>query len=107
MFALLRWILELFIALAMIRSVLQVVLRVFRGFTGGGPAAGSSSRGPAGPMAGSSAGDAASGGATASTLLHQDPVCGTYVATGSSYRKVSRGEVLHFCSEQCRDRYRD
>ena len=39
------------------------------------------------------------------TTLHQDPVCGTYVAVDTSLKKVVKGRVLHFCSEECRDRY--
>jgi len=38
--------------------------------------------------------------------LKRDPVCGTYVSTASSVKKSFRGEVVHFCSESCRDRYR-
>jgi len=41
----------------------------------------------------------------ASTVLRQDPVCGTYVAVDSSLKKVIRGEVFHFCSPECRNRY--
>jgi YHS domain-containing protein len=40
------------------------------------------------------------------TLLHQDPVCGTYVATDTSLKQIVRGRVVHFCSAECRDRYR-
>jgi len=37
--------------------------------------------------------------------LKRDPVCGTYVsATASITRKVN-GELVHFCSPECRDRY--
>ncbi len=38
--------------------------------------------------------------------LKKDPVCGTYVSTRSSVTRTVNGEVLHFCSAQCRDRYR-
>jgi YHS domain-containing protein len=40
------------------------------------------------------------------TMLQQDPVCGTYVAIDASLKKVVNGKVLHFCSDDCRDRYR-
>ena len=39
------------------------------------------------------------------TLLQQDPVCGTYVASESSLKRIVRGKVIHFCSPECRDRY--
>ncbi len=37
--------------------------------------------------------------------LKKDPVCGTYVSTASSVKKTLNGEVVHFCSEACRDKY--
>ena len=38
--------------------------------------------------------------------LKKDPVCGTYVSTvGSVSRKVN-GQVVYFCSTECRDKYR-
>jgi YHS domain-containing protein len=37
----------------------------------------------------------------------RDPLCGTYVAASASVKKTVRGEVLHFCSEACRDKYKD
>jgi YHS domain-containing protein len=44
-------------------------------------------------------------GATA-TMLRQDPVCGTYVAIDTSLKKIVEGKVIHFCSPECRDKYR-
>jgi YHS domain-containing protein len=38
--------------------------------------------------------------------LKKDPVCGTYVAAATSVKKTVRGEVIHFCSEACRDKYK-
>lgn len=37
--------------------------------------------------------------------LKKDPVCGTFVPAATSVKKTVRGEVVHFCSGQCRDRY--
>jgi YHS domain-containing protein len=37
--------------------------------------------------------------------LKRDPVCGTYVSTAVSVKRTVKGEVLHFCSEECRDKY--
>ncbi len=48
----------------------------------------------------------ASGDASPPTMLQQDPVCGTYVAIDASLKRVVNGKVLHFCSDECRDRYR-
>ena len=38
--------------------------------------------------------------------LVRDPVCGTFVAAEISYPLELNGESLHFCSAECRDRYR-
>lgn len=46
------------------------------------------------------------GSAGAPTMLQQDPVCGTYVAIDTSLKKVVNGKVVHFCSPECRDKYR-
>ena len=43
---------------------------------------------------------------TAVGELKKDPVCGTYVSTGASLTRSVNGEVLHFCSKECRDKYR-
>ena len=38
--------------------------------------------------------------------LKQDPVCGTFVAVASSIKKTVNGDIVHFCSTECRDKYR-
>jgi YHS domain-containing protein len=38
-------------------------------------------------------------------VLKKDPVCGTYVPAASSITRVIRGEVVHFCSEECSRNY--
>jgi YHS domain-containing protein len=38
--------------------------------------------------------------------LQKDPVCGTYVSTGASVTRKVDGRMLHFCSKECRDKYR-
>ena len=45
-------------------------------------------------------------GAPSATMLQQDPVCGTYVAIDSSLKRIMDGKVVHFCSPECRDKYR-
>ena len=37
--------------------------------------------------------------------LKKDPVCGTFVAVASSIKGNVDGQVVHFCSTTCRDRY--
>jgi len=37
--------------------------------------------------------------------LKKDPVCGTYVSTAASLTRTVNGEIIHFCSKTCSDRY--
>jgi YHS domain-containing protein len=39
--------------------------------------------------------------------MARDPVCGMFVSTELSHRLKSRGQTLHFCSEECLQKYRD
>jgi YHS domain-containing protein len=38
--------------------------------------------------------------------LYRDPWCGTHVSAEISHTLEQAGEVLHFCSAECRERYR-
>jgi YHS domain-containing protein len=38
--------------------------------------------------------------------LKKDPVCGTYVSAGASVTTRVDGQLVHFCSTACRDKYR-
>jgi YHS domain-containing protein len=96
MFAYLFRMLAFFVAISVVRSVIQTLVRAFRGTQ--------LPRNPS-PQGPPKTGPESAGAPSASTLLHQDPVCGTYVAASSSLRKICGGKVFHFCSEECRDRY--
>lgn len=37
--------------------------------------------------------------------LKRDPVCGIYVSTATSIKRTVGGEVLHFCSTRCSEKY--
>ena len=37
--------------------------------------------------------------------LKRDPVCGTYVSTSTSISKTVKGQVVYFCSKECRDKF--
>ncbi|HUA64040.1 MAG TPA: hypothetical protein VML19_35170 [Verrucomicrobiae bacterium] len=37
--------------------------------------------------------------------LRRDPVCGTFVSTAVSLTKTVKGEVVYFCSKECRDKF--
>jgi YHS domain-containing protein len=34
--------------------------------------------------------------------LHKDPVCGTYVAESTPYRRQISGDTFYYCSDTCR-----
>jgi YHS domain-containing protein len=57
-----------------------------------------------GPKAGA-ANPSAEAGRTGGELK-KDPVCGIFVSAGSSVKKSIDGEVVHFCSAACRDKFR-
>ena len=78
------------IAISVVRSVVTMVQRAF---TGGRtqPTVRNAQRNQTAPQS--------------STVLQQDPVCGTYVAIDSSLKRIVNGRVLHFCSPECRDKY--
>ncbi len=38
--------------------------------------------------------------------LKRDPVCGTFIPVSTAVTESVNGELLHFCSTACRDRYR-
>ena len=39
------------------------------------------------------------------TELKKDPVCGTYVSAASGFTRTVNGQVICFCSQECRDRF--
>lgn len=61
-------------------------------------------------LQGSQSGPAGSGHSAASSVprsgeLKKDPVCGTFISTGSSVKKTVDGAVVHFCSVDCRNKF--
>ena len=82
--ALLLFLFFLFVA----RAFWRLVEGVARGAMGEGAAPPQSRRrGPAGPAA---------------VKMTQCPVCGTYVVPEKAITGVSKGKVVHFCSDACR-----
>ena len=37
--------------------------------------------------------------------LKKDPVCGTYVSEVASIKRTVKGQTVHFCSTDCRDKF--
>jgi YHS domain-containing protein len=44
--------------------------------------------------------------APAGGKLVKDPVCGTYVSAESSIAQIVQGQLVHFCSQECAEKYR-
>ncbi len=89
-----RTVLYLFLAIfaiTFLRFVIGIIGKAFTDLAGPSAPPGASGR-PSAPNAGE---------------LKRDPVCGTYVAAASSVKKTVRGEVVHFCSEACRDKFNE
>jgi YHS domain-containing protein len=91
MFPFLARLILFLIAISVIRSVVSFVQRALS----------RSRQPPAAPVRSG----ASQSGPPGTTMLQQDPVCGTYVAVDSSLKRVVAGRVLHFCSAECRDKY--
>ncbi|MGO9242219.1 MAG: hypothetical protein ACLQBJ_15565 [Bryobacteraceae bacterium] len=96
----LRYVLILLLVLILLpvlRGWLGVLARLLMNWAiGPGPAAASGARSPMAPP------PAQAG----STMLHKDPVCGTYVSEAVAVTLKESGQTLWFCSEACRDKHR-
>jgi YHS domain-containing protein len=78
----------IFVVGLFLRRVVVLIVQAFSQMaSGGGPP-----KPPQGPQSGGE--------------LKKDPVCGTFVAVASSIKRNVDGEVVHFCSTTCRDKYR-
>ncbi|MGE5644841.1 MAG: hypothetical protein ACM336_03510 [Acidobacteriota bacterium] len=87
-----RVVLYLFLAvivISLLRSVIGVLGKAASAFLNQG--AGEPSAAESGPR---KAGE-----------LKRDPVCGTYVSTASSIKRTIDGQVVHFCSAACSEKY--
>jgi YHS domain-containing protein len=93
MLGLIGWIGRIILILLIIRMVVSFFTGA-RKRTAAQNGAGASSRGDR-------------GGRSEKTVakLVRDPQCGTYVAETSAIAARQGGETLHFCSEDCRDKY--
>lgn len=89
-FLVLRLLVPLLI-LYLVRGLLRSLFGGFRSFPGGANQNPARRQAPSVPAGGE---------------LKKDPVCGTYVSASGSLTRTVNGQVLHFCSAQCRDKYR-
>ena len=85
-------IVELLIAISVIRSLVGYVRRLWYSFHSGQVSGRATARQAQAPR-------------QADAVLQQDPVCGTYVSVETSLKKLTGGRVYHFCSPECRNRF--
>jgi len=89
-----RAILELIITIVVVIAARAILTNLFQGIAGGvsrsAPSPGKEQPSP--PK--QSSGD-----------LHKDPVCGTYVAESTPFRRQSSGQTFYYCSEACREKH--
>ena len=89
-----RAVLYLFLVIILItvlRSVIGVLSKFFQGLLEPPSSAASGEPRPAGKDLGGE--------------LKRDPICGTYISTATSLKKTIKGDVVHFCSPECRDKF--
>lgn len=52
-----------------------------------------------------SAGPGAASSAPKGNELHKDPVCGTYVAESTQFRRQAGGQTFYYCSANCKEKH--
>ncbi len=75
------------LAITFLRSIIGILGKLIAGLLAPGPPSSSPPVSPGGE-------------------LKRDPVCGVYISTASSLKLTEGGQVIHFCSTACRDKYR-
>lgn len=83
-------ILIIIVARAVLTSLMRGVMNAGGGRTVSNSEASQPNRGPSAPAAGE---------------LHKDPVCGTYVAESTAFRRQTGGQSFYYCSEVCREKH--
>jgi len=81
-------LLLVFVAAVFVRHVIAMIAKAFSG------------------LANETASSKPAQGEPVSGELKKDPVCGTFVAVATSVKRTVDGQVVHFCSAACRDKYR-
>jgi YHS domain-containing protein len=92
MFRAIFYLLLTVVVITVLKSIIGIVLKgVAEGMRSGSSAPGAAPRPPNQvPLTGE---------------LKKDPVCGTYIAAATSIQEKVGGQLFHFCSQECRDKY--
>ena len=99
----LRAVLELLLTLAVIliaRVVLPGIMKGISSASTGGYSEGNSQNGSARPQSRRTGPEPQAAG-----LLHRDPVCGTFVAESTRFRRQIGPQTFFYCSETCQQKH--
>ena len=86
----LAYLIATVLVISVVRSIIGIVLK---GFSDLFHPPASSQTGPRSPV-------------PVSGELKKDPVCGTFISTGTEIQKKVGGETYYFCSLECRDKFK-
>ncbi|HLW79161.1 MAG TPA: hypothetical protein VKU44_06125 [Terriglobia bacterium] len=78
----------------------KLLNRALQSFFGTSPSGGAASATPRGPRSRASRTETVG-------AMERDPVCGMFVSTELSHRLSQDGRTLHFCSQDCLNRYQN
>ncbi len=95
-----RALLELIFTIVIVMIARAVLTRFMRGIASASNEAFRNR--PADPL--KNRGSAPSPAQTAGEL-HKDPVCGTYVAESTPFRRQTGGQTFYYCSDACREKH--
>jgi len=90
MFRLILWLVSAILLITFLRSVIGVIAKGLTYLVNPQPTA---QRGPS------------AGNVPLTGELKRDPVCGTYISTGTSLKHGAGADTVHFCSAACRDKF--
>jgi YHS domain-containing protein len=83
------------VAIYLVREIIAIFTRSFKGGFGGFSGSGGTSPGAPPKSPPGTLGE-----------LKKDPVCGTFISTQTAFQKVVHGETYYFCSMECRDKFK-
>lgn len=90
-----RAVIELLFTILIVLVARAVLTSLFKGISNAASNGASTSRQPdRNPQAPPRSGE-----------LHKDPVCGTYVAESTLFRRQTGGQSFYYCSEVCREKH--
>ena len=99
----LRAALELLITIILVMAARAILTSFLKGIANSSSAA--FQRGPQEPKTASGPDPSASAKAPKGNELHKDPVCGTYVAESTKFRRQAGGQAFYYCSESCKEKH--